>query len=167
MNRSEKNYNTIILELLGTRPIAFNPLLAKIGKSANAGLFLSQLLYWWNKGYKTGWIYKTIKEAQEETALTRAEQDTAINTWKGLGILTVKKMGLPQKRHFKIHTKKLIGIIKKQQTSVLETVNQFAENSKLNCGFKQNNTENTSRKYLRKHAEKKEKRGEVEINNLS
>ncbi|MCG2688703.1 hypothetical protein L6250_03685 [Candidatus Parcubacteria bacterium] len=125
-----KSYNKMFLELLGTRPIAFNPLLAKVGGSANAGLFISQLLYWWDKGYKEGWIYKTIKEVQEETTLTRAEQDTAIKKWKKLGILTIKKAGVPQKRHFQINVNKLIEITQEQQISLLETASQFVENDK-------------------------------------
>ncbi len=110
--KREKSYNKVILEVLGTRPIAFNPILAKLTKSANAGLFMSQLLYWWNKGNKEGWVYKTIKDFQEETCLIRNEQDRAIKRWKELGVLEVERKGDPAVRHFKINIDKLVKLLK-------------------------------------------------------
>ena len=110
---AEKSYNKMILELLGTKPIAFNPVLAQICGSANGGLFLSQLLYWWGKGENEGSIYKTSKEVEEETMLSRREQDTVIKKWKQLGVLKVDLKGKNYKRHFKIDTDKLIGLLKR------------------------------------------------------
>lgn len=111
MTRS--NVNSILIKSLGTRPIAFNPDLAKIAGSASAGLFMSQLLYWWDKGCKKDCIYKTIKEFQKETYLTRSEQTTAIKKWKNLGILEVKAKGIPPKRHFYLDNDKLIKMLSK------------------------------------------------------
>lgn len=108
----EKSYNKVILEVLGTRPVAFNPVLAEIVKSASAGLFMSQLLYWWNKGKNEGWIYKTIDEVKKETTLSREEQDTAIRKWKELGVLEIKVIGVPPKRHFRIDIDKLTDLVK-------------------------------------------------------
>jgi hypothetical protein len=109
-----KSYNKVILEVLGTKPIAFNPILAKLAKSATAGLFMSQLLYWWDKGREKGWIFKTIEEIHCETCLGRSEQDRAIKVWKSLGMLEVKLIGLPAKRHFKINIETLIAHLNKQ-----------------------------------------------------
>ncbi len=111
----EKSYNRLLLELLEQRPIAFNPLLAKVANSARAGLFISQLLFWWNKGSEVGWIYKTINEVREETTLSRSEQDGAICIWKRLGILEVQLRGIPRRRYFKIDTDKLIRISREYQ----------------------------------------------------
>ncbi|MBI3046441.1 MAG: hypothetical protein HYY86_02835 [Candidatus Harrisonbacteria bacterium] len=137
-----KNYNRILLEALSAKPIAFNPLLAELAKSANAGLFMSQLLFWWEKGKKVGWIYKTIKEMSQETKLTRGEQDTAIKKWKQLGILEVKKEGVPPKRHFKINVIKLLELLRKTNAQPSEATNQFVETNKTNCNYGQNITEN-------------------------
>jgi len=112
--KKEKSYNKVILEVLGTKPIAFNPVLAKLAKSTTAGLFMSQLLYWWDKGKEEGWIFKTIEEINRETYLNRSEQDRAIKAWKSLGILEVKLIGLPAKRHFKINIETLIARLSKQ-----------------------------------------------------
>jgi len=46
----KNKYQKVILNILGSRPIMFNPDLARALGSVNAGLFMSQLLYWWNKG---------------------------------------------------------------------------------------------------------------------
>ena len=112
----KENCNKMILEVLGTRPIAFNPMLAKISGNATSGLFLSQLLFWWGKGNKEGWIYKTIKEFQDETCLIRSEQDSAIRNWRKLGVLTLKHMEDPQTkrivRHFKVNIESLIKLLR-------------------------------------------------------
>ena len=128
-----KNCNSMIIELLETKPIAFNPLLAKVSKSACAGLFMSQLLYWYGKGIKKDWVYKTIEEMTEETQLTRREQDTSIKKWKVLGVLNIKLMGIPAKRHFKIDIDKLIDLL-----------GVVVKNAKLDCQKRQTSTESTT-----------------------
>ena len=107
----KESANSIIIRLLGVRPVAFNPVLAHICKSANGGLLLSQLLYWHEKGTEPDWTYKTMADFERETCLTRKEQDTAIKLWKKLGVLETKVAGLPAKRYFKIHEKRLAEII--------------------------------------------------------
>jgi len=96
-------YQRIIYEILGTRPIAFNPILAKITGSIPAGLLLSQLLYWYRKGKDKEWFYKTHVEITKETSLSRGEIDYAVKKLKQLKIIEVKVKGLPAKRYFKIN----------------------------------------------------------------
>jgi len=140
----ERNkYQKIIADILGIRPIAFNPALAKILGSAKAGLFLSQLLFWWGKGHKPDWIYKTIEEITEETTLSREEQDTAIKICKKFGVLEVKLMGIPAKRHFKLNIQKIIKLLESSSWETHKQVcvkpaNLFEEN-------KQTNTKNTTK----------------------
>jgi len=109
MARSRKdNFNTYIASDWGIeKRILFNPKLGEISGSANAGLFLSQLLFWWGKGRNPNSIYKTVNEIKKETCLTRRQQETAIRKWKELGVLTVKLRGIPPKRHFTINLEKL------------------------------------------------------------
>lgn len=135
-----------MIEHISERPIAFNPALARIAKSAGAGLFLSQLLYWWGKGRKPDWIYKTIAEIQEETSLTRSEQDRAIRRWKELGVLVVEKRGIPQKRHFKIIIIRLLACLETGRA------NHSVESNKLACtgehSITESTNENTSRDFV-------------------
>lgn len=94
------------------KPIAYNPGLAIIFNSTNAGILLSQLLYWHGKGkLPNGWIFKTIEEMYKETGLTRDQQDTAIKICKNLGILETKRAGVPAKRHFRLDIERLREII--------------------------------------------------------
>jgi hypothetical protein len=108
------NKQRMLMEILGAKPIAFNPQLARLCGSVKAGLFLSQLLYWTNKT-EDEWIYKTIAEFEEETALSREEQDGAIRRLKQLGFIEVEVRGMPARRYFK--------------ADCVKVANQFAENT--------------------------------------
>ena len=145
MRKRGENYNSMLIETLSIKPIAFNPLLAKLGKSATAGLFMSQLLYWYKKGWDPDWFYKTIKEIQEETTLTRSEQQTAIRIWTRLQVLTVKKYGVPPKRHFHINENSLADLIKSspEYANCEKSTIQSAENDKLICEKQQYISEST------------------------
>lgn len=107
----KKSYNRVLLEIRNEHPISFIPSLARLAGSATAGLFMSQVLYWGNKGRDPDWFYKTIKEFHKETCLTRSEQDNAIRRWKSLGVLHVKLKGIPRRRYFRIDVQKLINLL--------------------------------------------------------
>lgn len=152
--RISKNYNTFIIEALAEKPIAFNPVFARIAKSAGAGLFLSQLLYWWGKGSDERWIYKTVEDVRAETMMTRSEQNRAIAVWKQLGALQVVLRGLPRRRHFQINMVILADLIELETgTRVQIPANQRAEFGKLNDRIKrpitESITENTQEKTFR------------------
>lgn len=101
-------HQRLIAGILGSKPIAFNPDLVKITKSINGAILLGQLLYWHRKGSNPEWIYKTIKEMEEETSLTRAQQDLAIKKCKKLNFIEVRLKGIPAKRHFKVNVDEII-----------------------------------------------------------
>ncbi len=77
----------------------------------NAGVLLSQLLYWHGKGKKKPWTYKTIEEMRLETGLSLTQQKTAIKVLVKHGILETKLKGVPAKRHFKLDLEKLHEIL--------------------------------------------------------
>jgi len=109
--RERNHWQGLVLRLLRARPVSFNPELAKALGSAKAGLFISQLLYWKEKGINKEWTYKTIKEIEKETSLTREEQDRAIRICKSKGFLKVKLKGVPAKRHFNLDFEKLMRFL--------------------------------------------------------
>lgn len=78
------------------RPVAFHPAFRRATRSTVAAIMLSQALYWTNRlsEDRNGWFYKTIAEWESETALSRAEQETARRVLKGLNILEEKRVGL-------------------------------------------------------------------------
>ncbi len=78
----------------------------------NAGVLLSQLLYWDGKGKdKTGWVYKTAADIQAETGLTRSNQETAIKRLLKYEIIDYKLAQVPAKRHFKINLEILQNVL--------------------------------------------------------
>ncbi|HZO87316.1 MAG TPA: hypothetical protein VFB38_03185 [Chthonomonadaceae bacterium] len=87
-----------------SHPVAFQPVFARIAGGASAGLFLSQLWYWHDKGADPdGWIYKTQSEIEEETCLTRWEQETARKALRQHGLVEEQKRGLPAKLYYRVN----------------------------------------------------------------
>lgn len=85
------------------RPIAFHRCLAELGGSVNAGLMLSQALYWAKRTKAdNGWFWKTAEEWQEETYLTRTEQATARKQLKRLSCWQEDLRGVPAKLYYRI-----------------------------------------------------------------
>lgn len=125
--RFNKNNNSLILQLLGEKAILFNASLGRLSKSATAGLFLSQLLYWDGKGKNPKKTYKTIADMEMETCLTRSEQDRAIKIWKEINVLEVELRGIPRRRYFHIDKDNLIKLLTKSNNKV--PTNQSAESS--------------------------------------
>jgi hypothetical protein len=115
----KNEYQKALFSIIGTRPIAFNPTLAHALGSVKAGLFLSQLLFWCDKGKKDGWIYKTIEEMKEETALSRKEQDAAIKICKKNNLIETKLFGIPAKRHFHLNKDKITEFLKNYSPTTL------------------------------------------------
>jgi hypothetical protein len=95
-----------LLEILD-RPIAFQRSFVRLTGSINAALFLSQSMYWANRTGEDGWFYKTQKDWEEETGLTRREQETARKILKEKGILEEKLCGVPATLNFRINRDKL------------------------------------------------------------
>ena len=84
MNEEAKQ---LMRSVLTDRPITFRADFARIGGSIAAGLFLSQLCYWSDKGGRTdGFVYKTQAEWEEETALSNEQQLRARKQLKARGL---------------------------------------------------------------------------------
>ncbi|WP_421174134.1 hypothetical protein [Aeromonas enteropelogenes] len=88
------------------RPIAFHRPFVTLSGSVTAALFLSQAMYW-SKRCKEGadgqnWFYKTQAEWEEETGLSRREQEGARKALRSIGVLVEKREGIPAKLYFRI-----------------------------------------------------------------
>lgn len=88
------------------RPIAFHPIFAEITGDVLAGLMLSQAIYWSTRtSDPDGWFYKTQKEWQKETCMSRSNQDTARRILRKHGWWQENLTGIPAKLHYRIdHT---------------------------------------------------------------
>lgn len=130
----------LITKLLTDKPVAYHPFLARVAGGVTAGLFLSQLFYWSDRGKDPeGWIYKKQTEFEEETALTRREQETARKRLLQQGLIEEKLKGVPPVLHYRICWDQLIFNLAESAKSICTNpTNQ-------NGGLRQNiDTENTT-----------------------
>lgn len=104
-------------------PIAYHRCLADICGSVTAGLMLSQMLYWSDKG-EDGWFWKTGEEWERETGLTRTEQENARKRLRDLKFVIEDRRGVPARLYFKLDESQIAGNL---QTRLLEL-------SELVCG---------------------------------
>lgn len=126
-------------------PIAFHRSFVDVTGSVTAALFLSQALYWSSRTKDPeGWFYKTIDDWKNETGLTRHEQDTAKSKLSRLGLLEIKKKGVPATLYFRISWDKLEESFSLPESGKLDcrkAANCFAENQQT---ISENTSENTS-----------------------
>ncbi len=54
-----------------------------------------------------GWFYCTVAKLETETTLSKKQQTRPITRLETMGVLELKLMGVPAKRHFKINEEKL------------------------------------------------------------
>lgn len=114
------------------RPIAFQRAFVNLGAGITGALMLSQAVYWDKRtNDPQGWFYKTQQEWEEETGLTRYEQEGARKKLKSMGILEEIKRGVPCKTYYRINKleleKALIQYAENQQTSLRKTSKQESE----------------------------------------
>jgi hypothetical protein len=121
----------LIGELL-SRWVQFHPIFAKIGGSATAGIFLSQAYYWSSRTSDPArWFYKTQKEWEQETTLTRYEQESARRQLREKGVLQEKLEGVPAKLYYRLNVGEL-----RSKMEVVAKLNALSmrENHILECG---------------------------------
>lgn len=82
--------------------------------SLDKALFLSQALYWSDKG-KDGWFYKSYREWQEETTLSEYQIRKAAKCLQAKGLLEtkVKKADGTPVLHYRLIKEKLVSSIMK------------------------------------------------------
>lgn len=139
------------------RPIAFHRCLAELSGSVAAGLMLSQALYWSKRTSDAdGWFWKTAEDWQEETTLTRREQETARKSLReidGGNVWFEERRGVPAKLYFRLDTERLMTILigGKVQSSfhksaILDSPNPPNKSSQIRQSFllTETTTENTT-----------------------
>ena len=90
------------LQSLLDPPIDFHRSFVRLGIGITGAAMLSQAIYWSKRAQDPeGWFQKSIEEWEEETGLTRREQETARQNLKG--ILDTELRGLPAKLTFRIN----------------------------------------------------------------
>ena len=112
------------------RVIAFHPSLARELDGIEEAIFYQQLYYWKDKGNREdGFIHKTIEDIEEETTLTRRQQDRIRAKLVKMGWIEIKKTHAPNGKptlHYRclvdmtICTKRTNGNVQKVQNHLYE-----------------------------------------------
>lgn len=128
------------LELM-ENPVSFHPAIARLCGGAQAGLMCSQAIYWSRMKQvqeRGGWFYKTAEEWEEETCLSRREQDTAKLVLKKLGFMETKleKVNGAPTLHFKVKFQRILEVFFQSHGGQMECTdppNGLHENAKSEC----------------------------------
>ncbi len=88
-----------IIALLSRKTIAYQVEFAILFDVPTA-VFLSQALYWHGKSKYKDYFYKTAEEWEEETGLTRRQQERCRKVLVDAGVLKVHRKGIPPVLHF-------------------------------------------------------------------
>jgi hypothetical protein len=142
-------------DIMLSKPIAFNAEIAhEIG--INAAIFLHQIHYWMGKGDRDdGFIYKTKKELERETALSRYQQDQARSKLEEMGLLEVenKKANGTPTLHYKVNYDAVEGSLtgsgktNDSDSEKLTNGNESSQRSQHTGADLNNNTEDYSREH--------------------
>lgn len=86
------------------RPIAYHRIFAKMAGSVNAGVMLSQAFYWSQRTKDpNGWFYKVQSEWEEETCLSRREQESARKQLRETGCWEERLIGIPAQLYYRLN----------------------------------------------------------------
>lgn len=105
------------------RPIAFHRCFVTLTGSIKAGLMLSQAVYWQLRN-DDGWWFQSQDKWEDETGLTRTEQECARKRLRELGFWSEDHRGIPCKLYFKVDIDALEDALDNLQTSMQETCKQ-------------------------------------------
>ena len=125
------------------RPIAFQRSFVRLGVGITGALLLSQIVYWQNR-MEGQWFYKTQTDLEEETGLTRYEQEGARKKLVSCGVLEEAKRGIPAKLYFRVNQERLeellvgenphAGVGKTNKQGCGNSANSDAENPHAGVG---------------------------------
>ena len=123
------------------KPVAFFPQLARLFGDIETAIYFQQLYYWSDKGSRNDeFIYKTKEEIEEETTLTRSQQDRSrkkLELMKVLETKLLKANGTPT-IHYKIDFR-LVGNLLMEKQETYQSISR-----KLTNPITENTTENTT-----------------------
>ena len=152
---------------LNLRPIAVYPVYIKLTGSVNAGLLLSQIMYWY--GAVNGrTFYKSDAEIMDETMLSVNELRHAKARLKQMSFIKITLHGVPAKTHYTIDDKLLFSEINEcslVESTKLDKSKPRNYNSGINETITENTTENTTKNTTEKGCEFKNPLPDLEVKN--
>ena len=122
------NVQRLISEIAGQHNTMGVPrVFCKFMGSLEGGVFLSQLIYWSDKGSrKDGWFYKTYEEWEDETMLSKYKVRSLSQKLEEMGILhtTVKRANGVPTVHYRLESEKFHFLLVKFLTPESEEISQ-------------------------------------------
>lgn len=109
----------LLLDIFGQQPISFHPCYVAITGSVTAALWLSYAIYHLHEQEddNDGWFSKSQQSWEEETGLSRREQESARKRLIELGLLEERRPGLKQPLQFRISHARLVGMLQALATA--------------------------------------------------
>lgn len=108
-----RGVNTMPLQALLERPVAYHRSFVALGAGITGALMLSQAVYWSSRtNDKDGWFYKSQAEWEEETGMTRSEQEKSRRALKAGGFLDEVRKGLPAKLFYRVNLEAVAAALK-------------------------------------------------------
>ncbi len=103
IRQTAENDLAAIIRWIFKRPIAFHRSLVSLTGSVTAALMLGQACYWDERtDDPEGWFWKTRDEWEDETGLTRWEQEAARRKLREHGFLQEKLAGVPARMYYRV-----------------------------------------------------------------
>lgn len=110
--------------------VAYYAAFAHLTGTVQAGIFLSQMVYWSARS-QDGWVFRTQAELTEETGLSRFEQETARKRLRGLGVIQEERRGVPARLYYKVDFDRLSALLLEHSTTQLQS--SVLSTSKRDC----------------------------------
>ncbi len=93
-------------------PIAYHRSFVLLKAGVTGAVMLSQAMYWSKRtSDKNGWFYKSQEEWEEETGLSRYEQETARKKLVKHGIIEESRGGLPARLFYRVNKEVLMSLL--------------------------------------------------------
>ena len=111
MNKAFEPVDRVVDELMGGRVVAYRALFAHCFGGATAGLLLSQFWYYSmleSAKSRDGWFDPSMEVIEDETGLTRTEQETARRKLRDTGVLEEARSGIPARLWFRLNKERTI-----------------------------------------------------------
>jgi hypothetical protein len=98
----------------------------KVGLQAAALLadLISKQIYFENEQGIIDYFFNTQENIQKDTTLSIYQQRAALSKLKEFGLVSVKLMGIPAKRHFKVNAHQVMQLLHDKECSKPKTINK-------------------------------------------
>lgn len=118
----------ILKAVYGERFIALSPRLARALGSIECAIFLQNLMFWCSHN-EDGWTYHTADAIEEETTLTRRQQELCRKKLVERGIIKEQRIGMPPILHFQIQWDAVAAILIQRKVEFDAPNVEYGENS--------------------------------------